>query len=110
MADLYLLPPANEDYVFTAVCEFVHGVGGLPQCMLGYHPPGAGTIPNQTPTPPRSRHTPREQTPPRAVHPGRYGQQAGGMHPTGMQSCFFIVLEKYDVSGLGKKRSNCACL
>ena len=21
------------------------------------------------------------------VYPGRYGQQAGGMHPTGMQSC-----------------------
>ena len=25
--------------------------------------------------------------PPCAVHAGRYGQQAGGMHPTGMQSC-----------------------
>ena len=30
---------------------------------------------------------PRDQAPPCAVHAGRYGQQAGGMHPTGMQSC-----------------------
>ena len=35
--------------------------------MLGY-PPGAA--------------------PPTTVHAGRYGQQAGGTHPTGMQSCF----------------------
>ena len=26
--------------------------------------------------------------PPRKVHAGRYGQQAGGTHPTGMQSCY----------------------
>ena len=24
-----------------------------------------------------------------AVHAGRYGQQAGGTHPTGMHTCFF---------------------
>ena len=42
------------------------------------HPPGAGG--------------PREQTPPCAVHAGRYGQQAGGMHPTGMQSCLCVTL------------------
>ena len=41
----------------------------------------------QTP-PPRSR-PPWEQTPPPPVHAGRYGQQAGGMHPTGMQSCYW---------------------
>ena len=44
--------------------------------------------------PPGSRHPPRsrppwEQTPPPPVHAGRYGQQAGGMHPTGMQSCYW---------------------
>ena len=37
--------------------------------------------------PPRSRH------PPRAVHAGRYSQQAGGTHPTGMQSCFLILVK-----------------
>ena len=50
------LPSANEvceGYVFTPVCHSVHG-GGLPQCMLGYHPP-----------PPREQTpTPWEQTPP----------------------------------------------
>ena len=37
--------------------------------MLGYHtPPGVDT--------------------PGTEHAGRYGQCAGGMHPTGMQSCY----------------------
>ena len=26
---------------------------------------------------------------PGAVHAGRYGQQAGGKHPTGMHTCYF---------------------
>ena len=39
------------------------------------------------------RQTPWEQTPPGAdtpgaVHAGRYGQQAGGTHPTVMHTCF----------------------
>ena len=29
---------------------------------------------------------------PGAVHAGRYGQQAGGMYPTGMHTCFLSVL------------------
>ena len=37
----------------------------------------------QTPTP--SQGYPLARQPPSAVHSGRYGQQAGGMHPTGMQ-------------------------
>ena len=32
----------------------------------------------------RSRH-------PCAVHAGRYGQQAGGIHPTGMHSSFSLI-------------------
>ena len=51
------------------------------------HPLGADP-PEQTPRaadPPRSRHTPPgADTPPRTVYAGRYGQQAGGIHPTGM--------------------------
>ena len=61
------------------------------------HPPGADT--------PQSRHPPQADTPPRAdtpwsrhppprsrhlppgEHAVRYGQRAGGTHPTGMQSC-----------------------
>ena len=41
-------------------------------------PPGADTPQEQTP---------QEQPPPGAVHAGRYGQQAGGTHPTGMYTC-----------------------
>ena len=37
--------------------------------------------------PPWTRHPPGPGTPPPpAEHTGRYGQRAGGMHPTGMQS------------------------
>ena len=45
--------------------------GGIPACTEA-DPPGADT--------------------PRAVHAGRYGQQAGGMHSTGMQSCCLCFL------------------
>ena len=47
-------------------------------------PPGPGTLP-------QTRYTPRDQVPPPdAEHAGRYGQHAGGTHPTGMKSCFLI--------------------
>ena len=64
----------------------------LSACWDTHLLPGADPPP-QKQTPPQSRHPHRadtqwEQTPPRAVHAWRYGQQAGGMHPTGMQSCF----------------------
>ena len=63
-----------------------------PPCgTRGRHPPGSRhPPPEQTPPPPSwNKAQPPEQThPPGAVHAGRYGQQAGGTHPTGMQSCF----------------------
>ena len=40
-------------------------------------------------TPP-GRYTPWAGTPPGAVHAGRYGQQAGSTHPTGMHSCLIL--------------------
>ena len=87
--------------------------GCLPHCMLGHTPwqvhPREGTTPSRyTPTTPRAgtppwqvhpragtppgRYTPKRGTPHRQVHPPAqcmlgYGQQAGGTHPTGMQSC-----------------------
>ena len=73
-----LLPPATklgQGYVFTGVCHSVNreGVPDTPQTR--YIPPGADT--------------PQDQVhPPDAEHAGRYGQWAGGAHPTGMQSCF----------------------
>ena len=57
-----LLPPTTklgQGNVFTGICDSVHK-GGLPQCMLGYHPPAAD--PPQAGTPPWSR-------PPRSRHP-----------------------------------------
>ena len=65
------------------------------------HPLRPGTPPGTRYTPwdqvhprtrytvPRIRYTPQDQVhPPGAEHAGRYGQHTGGMHPTGMQSCF----------------------
>ena len=79
-----------ECILVTRVCDSVHR-GGLPHCMLGYTPPRTrGSHPSprdQAPPLGPEAGTPQDQTPPSAVHAGRYGQQAGGTHPTGMQSC-----------------------
>ena len=91
-----LLPPATklgQGNIFTGICDSVHS-GGLPQCMLGYHhlPPSrtrqAPPPPkDQAGTPPYPPPGPGRHPPPQAEHIGRYGQRAGGLHPTGMQSC-----------------------
>ena len=52
----------GQGNIFTPVCHSVHG-GGLPQCMMGYHPPTRhpprpGTPPG--PGPPRTRHPPAQ--------------------------------------------------
>ena len=75
--------------VFTPVSQSFCSQGGLPQYMLGCilpqtrcrHPPRPEADP---PKPPRTRG---RHSPPGAVHAGRYGQQEGGTHPTGMHSC-----------------------
>ena len=62
-------------------------------------PPRADTPQSRHPreqTPPQSRHPPEqtpplEQTSPPDEHAMRYGQRAGGTHPTGMQSCIFML-------------------
>ena len=82
LGPLCLLPPATklgQCYAFTCVCDSVRR-GGLPHCMLGY----TDSPQDQRQTPPGTRHNPS------AVHAGRDGQQAGGMHPTGMQSCSLV--------------------
>ena len=75
--NLYRPQRSCEGYVFTPVCHSVHRGVGLPQCILGYQPPGADTPPGtrhpleQTPPEqgiPQSRHPP-EQTPPGTRHP-----------------------------------------
>ena len=114
---LLLLPPANkvcEGYVFTPVCQSFCSEGGLPRWdtpppsreqtpprTRGRHPPEQ-TPWEQTPPPPDQRqthHLDQRQTPPytgadppHAVHAGRYGQQSGGTHPTGMHTCYCVVV------------------
>ena len=98
------LPPANEVCecnVFTPVCQSFCSRGvcssawwdappcphplpeaGIPQGTRGRHPPGT-----------RGRHhhphpNPEAGTALGAVYAGRYGQQAGGTHSTGMHTCY----------------------
>ena len=66
---VYLLPPAIEVWgkvIFSVACvkNSVHGRGGLPQCMLGYHPPGQ-TAPQEQNPPRADTPTPPDQAPPR---------------------------------------------
>ena len=84
------LPPANEVWgkvVFLEACvkNSAHR-GGLPQCMLGYHP--------QDQAPPGTRHPPRPGTPwdqaphppPGAGTPPRLGTFPPTRHPPPRQS------------------------
>ena len=79
------LPPATklrQGNIFTPVSHSVHREG---VCQS----PRADT-PQQTPP---SRHLPPSacwDTPSSAQCMLGYGQQAGGTHPTGMHSCFFV--------------------
>ena len=57
------------------------GGGGLPQCMMGCHPP-----------PPRSRHPIRADTPSGADPPPAYGQRVAGTYPSEMHCFHFLVL------------------
>ena len=104
------LPPATkfgQGYVFTGMCDSVHGGGGGGSASVhagippweqtppprSRPPPRPGRPPlEQTPPgrhpPPQTRHPPGQALPPGTEHAGRYGQCAGGTHPTGMQSCF----------------------
>ena len=69
--------------MFSQACVILFTGGCLPLCMLGYHPlPGS---------------RPLGVEPPSAEHAGRYGQCAGGTHPTGMQSCWHVREYKSEV-------------
>ena len=82
-------------YTCLSFCPW-EGGGGSASVHAGIPPPRPGTPPravplDQAPPPPRAvpldQAPPSMHTPPGAVHAGRYGQRAGGMHPTGMQPC-----------------------
>ena len=82
-------------FLHLSVSHSVHKGECLPQCMLGYtHPspgqkspwvdtPQADTLPGKTPP---GRH-------PLPVHAGiDMATAADGTHPTGMHSCFSVVI------------------
>ena len=115
----HLLPPATklgQGNIFRSVCqEFCSRGGGSAPLPAGIHTPGpeAGTPHPRTrgrhPPPQDQRQAPfwttgrhpcpgqtppdQRQAPPGTVHAGRYEQQVGGTHPTGMQSCLFLFSE-----------------
>ena len=70
----------GQGNIFCTCLSFCSRGGDWPQCMLGYqsHP---------TSRPPRDQTPLGPDTLPRSRHAGRYGQQAGVLHPTGMHSC-----------------------
>ena len=80
---------------------------------LGADPPAADIPFEQIPQEQTSplKQTPRSRHPLRTVHAGRYGQQAGGTHPTGMHTCFHLKLHKNDnivnFGNFAKNRMEC---
>ena len=79
------LPPANEvagRFIFLHVSVILYTWGGRKVADL----PSGSRHP-----PPRIRH------PPCTVHDGRYGQQAGGTHPTGMHTSFFFSFSRFNL-------------
>ena len=83
----------GQGNIFTPVCHSFCSQrgGGLPQCMLGYHPPGADTpLGSDTPvpdtTPQGADIPPQEQTPPGADTPPDTTPRSRpprGRHPPG---------------------------
>ena len=81
--DFYRLQRSCEGYVFIPVCHSVQRGGVLPQCMLGYHPPGS-----RPPPKPPDQVLPGSRPPPPQTR--QMVTVADGTHPTGMHSCLFL--------------------
>ena len=98
------MPPANEvcegcfyrpqrslGKVMFLQVSVILLTGGCASVHAGIHTPLSRHPPRSRP--PGNRHPPGADTPlgsrhPSPEHAGRYGQCAGGTHPTGMQSCY----------------------
>ena len=64
---------------YSKMCTAVAvSVGGLPQCMLGYHPPDQAHPPEQTPPP--GAYTPQSRHPPGSRHPQEQTHACGQTH------------------------------
>ena len=97
MHSLYYRPQTKFAKVMFLHLSVILFTGGcMPQCMMGYthlvadtpSPPGADIPGNRHPP---GADTPHRSRPPQGRHSSaqfrRYGQQAGGTHPTGMHTC-----------------------
>ena len=78
--------------IFTVKVVFLHvyvilSTGGRSASVHAGIPPLWEQVPPEQAPPQAGTPSPLGAGLPRAVHAGRYGQRAGGMHPTGMQSC-----------------------
>ena len=103
--DNYYHPQTKCAKVMFLHLSIILFTGGSTSVHAGIHPPDqtppeADTPSADTPagiTPPLPEQTPprSKQPPPCAMHAGRYGQQAGGMHPTGMHTCLFVCTIVY---------------
>ena len=102
------LPPANEVlgkviFLHLSVILFTGEVPPVPEA--GNPPHRTRDTPHGTmhthPLPDQRQAPPGSDTPAAAVHAGRWAQQAGGTHPTGMQSCIDILAGgSTDVQGI----------
>ena len=94
-------------YTCLSISHSVHGGGGVcPSACWdarspwtrGRHPPSIGMLHylrktlDQRQTPGTPTPGPEAHPSAQAVHAGRYGQQAGGTHPTGMYTCWIEFL------------------
>ena len=80
-----------SEILFTGGSASVHA--GVPPAPLARQTPQQGT------PPPPGKEAPWQDThpskaPPSAVHAGKYGQQAGFMHPTGMEFLFTHIFTR----------------
>ena len=78
-------------FLQASVILFTRG-GGSASVHAGI-PPLARRPPLARQTPPGKEMPPLQGRPPCTVHAGRYSQQAGGMHPTGMQFLLDLSLQ-----------------
>ena len=71
----------------------VHREGGVcPIACWDTHPQGPDNPHPGTRQPPQDQTPPPPEEQPSPPPAGSYGQQTGGMHPTGMHNCFVNVL------------------
>ena len=104
-----LLPPATklgQGNIFSQVSVILFRGGvGVASVHAGIPSPRdqAGTPPQDQVPPGLGRH------PPGAEHTERYGQRAGGMHSTGMQSCYYghVSRKLHEIEKISTERGSC---